>query len=142
MDVHAIIDNFRHTVTAQYFDFNGRSSRAAYWYYVLVYVLLYIVVSILESILGFGAFTQYGHDYYQVRPLTGLLSLALLLPSLGISVRRLHDTNHSGFWVLIGLIPIIGRLVLIYWYVQPGTVCANQYGDDVSGSCPISRPAG
>jgi uncharacterized membrane protein YhaH (DUF805 family) len=142
MDVHAIIDNFRRTVTAQYFDFNGRTARAGFWYYMLVYVLLYIVVSILESILGFGAITQYGNYYYQVRPLTGLLTLALLLPNLGIGVRRLHDTNHSGFWLLIGLIPIVGWLVLIYWYVQPGTVCANRYGDDVTGSCPISPPAG
>ena len=143
MDVHALIDNFRRIVTAQYFDFNGRTARSVFWYYVLVYVLLCIAVWIVESILGFGAVAQYGHYYYyQPRPLTGLLSLALLLPNLGIGVRRLHDTNHSGFWLLIGLIPVIGWLVLLYWYVQPGTVCANRYGDDTTGSCPISPPAG
>ena len=108
MDAHALIDNFRRIVTTQYFDFNGRTARPVFWYYVLVFVLLYIAVSIVESILGLDTFTPYGYYYYQPRPLTGLLWLALLLPSLGIGVRRLHDTNHSGFWVLVGLIPIVG----------------------------------
>jgi len=139
MDAHGIIDNFRHIVTKQYFDFHGRTGRAPYWYYVLVYVLLYIAVSIVESILGLGTITAPGQIYHQTRPLAGLLSLLLLLPSLGLSVRRLHDTNHSGFWIFIGLIPIVGWLVLLYWYVQPGIVCANRYGDDTSGHCPIPR---
>jgi uncharacterized membrane protein YhaH (DUF805 family) len=62
--------------------------------------------------------------------LTGLLSLALLLPYLGIAVRRLHDTDRSGWWILIGLVPIVGIILLIVWYCTAGTAGPNTYGPD------------
>lgn len=131
MDPKAIVENFRRVVTTQYFDFNGRTDRQVFWYYVLAYVVIYIVLHILESIFGFGGVSPYGYFYYyNPRPLTGLLTLALLLPSLGIGARRLHDIDRSAWWLLIGLIPIVGWLVLIYWYAQPGTSGANQFGAD------------
>ena len=55
-------------------------------------------------------------------------SLVLLLPSLAVAVRRLHDIDRSGWWYLIIVIPIIGPLVLLYWYIQPGTDGSNQFG--------------
>jgi uncharacterized membrane protein YhaH (DUF805 family) len=98
---------------------------------VLAYFVIFIVVSFLQSLLGLGSYYPgpFG-GFYSFSPLTSLLNLALLLPSLGISVRRLHDTNRSGWWVLLGVIPVVGWLVLLYWYVQPGTTGDNQYGAD------------
>jgi uncharacterized membrane protein YhaH (DUF805 family) len=128
MDVNAIIANFRHVVTKQYVDFNGRTARAPFWYYVLAYIVLYIAASILDGMFVGGGFTPYGGFYYHPQPFTGLLALALLLPGLGISVRRLHDIDRSGWWILIGIIPIVGWLLLIYWYAQPGTKGANKFG--------------
>ena len=62
--------------------------------------------------------------------LAGLFVLAVFLPYLGVSVRRLHDINRSGWWILIGFVPLVGALLLIYWYVQPGTPGKNDYGSD------------
>ncbi len=117
MDVNALIGNFRTVVTEHYFDFNGRARRQTFWYFVLVYFVIAIVLGIIQSFLNTSI-------------LTGLLSLALLLPNLGLAVRRLHDIDRSGWWILIGIIPILGWALLIYWYVQPGTAGANQFGAD------------
>ncbi len=133
MDANAIVENFRRIVTTQYIDFEGRTARDVFWYYVLAYIVLYVIASVLESILGFGALGPFGYFYYNPRPLTGLLLLALLLPSLGIAARRLHDTGRSAWWLLIGLIPLVGWLILVYWYVRPGTVGTNQFGPDPKG---------
>lgn len=129
MDVNSIIENFKNIVTKQYVDFNGRTARTPFWYYVAAYIVLYIAASILDGMFGFGAFSPYGFYYYSPRPITALLSLALLLPTLGLAVRRLHDTDRSGWWVLIGIIPVVGWLVLIYWYAQPGSSGSNKFGD-------------
>ncbi len=118
MDVNALIDNFRRIVTQHYFDFEGRARRQDFWYFVLVYVVIAVVLGIVQSIVGLGSI------------LTGLLSLALLLPNLGLAARRLHDIDKSGWWLLIGIVPIVGWVLLIYWYCQPGTAGANQYGAD------------
>jgi len=59
-----------------------------------------------------------------------IVSLGLLLPAVGASIRRMHDINRSGWWILVGLIPILGAIVLIYWFVQKGTAGPNQYGED------------
>jgi uncharacterized membrane protein YhaH (DUF805 family) len=112
------INWFMNVVTEHYFDFNGRARRAEFWWYMLVYFIIAVVLGVVQSILGIGSV------------LTGLLAIALLLPNLGVGVRRLHDTNRSGWWILIGIIPIVGWILLIYWYVQPGTSGANEFGAD------------
>lgn len=118
MDVNTLIDNFRAVVTGHYFDFEGRTRRQTFWYYMLVVFVIFLALDIVQSVLHLGY------------ALSSLLSLALLLPNLGIGARRLHDINMTAWCLLVGLIPIIGWAVLIYWYVQPGTVGANQYGAD------------
>ena len=129
MGTNSLIANFRRIVTTQYFDFNGRTRRRDFWFYILAYVLIMIVLSIIESALGLR--TSHGESgYYSSGPLTGLLGLALLLPSLGVSARRLHDADHSAWWLLLNLIPVLGWLVLLYWYVQRGTAGTNQFGAD------------
>jgi uncharacterized membrane protein YhaH (DUF805 family) len=116
MNINAIIDNFRRILTEHYVDFQGRAPRAEFWYFVLAYFVIDIVLAIIQLTLGLS------------NVLTGLFALAILLPNLGLAVRRLHDIGRSGWWILIGIIPIAGWILLIYWYAQPGTSGTNEFG--------------
>jgi len=98
MDFNKLWQNFVDTVTNHYLDFNGRMGRAQYWYYILVVFVLAIGVAIIASVT--------------TRALSSLFSLALLLPNLGMTVRRLHDTGKPGIWVLLPLIPGVLMIVL------------------------------
>jgi uncharacterized membrane protein YhaH (DUF805 family) len=106
-----------------YFQFNGRSSRGAYWWYVLAAILAGMGTGILDMAL-FSQLVEAG-----VSPINTLLSLALLIPGISLGVRRLHDVGRSGWWILIAL-TIIGILLLLFWAVQPGQRMANKFGED------------
>lgn len=108
----------------KYADFSGRAPRAEYWWFVLLYLVGYLVATILDSILGLGS------TVYTYGPITLLLALAILIPSIAVGARRLHDTGRSGWWLLIGLIPFIGAIVLLVFFVTPGQSGSNEYGDD------------
>ena len=111
----AIRDGFQKYVT-----FSGRSSRAAYWWWVLFDLLAVLVAFIVDSALG-------------TMPLFYVLTaLALFLPGLAVLVRRLHDTSRSGWWILIGLIPIVGSIVLLVFTLLP-TEGPNQWGSAPDG---------
>ncbi|MFY1696449.1 DUF805 domain-containing protein [Solwaraspora sp. WMMA2101] len=112
------------SVFTQYVGFSGRARRSEYWWFALFSLLVGIVTSILDTALG----TNFEDSTNGVIGL--LVSLALLLPSLAVAVRRLHDTDRSGWWILIGLIPIIGWIVLLVFYVQNGTPGPNRFGSD------------
>ncbi len=86
----------------KYADFNGRATRSEFWWFVLFLVLVSLGLSIISAILS------------------ALFSLAILLPSITVSTRRLHDTGRSGWWQLIGFVPIIGWIVLIVFMAQEG----------------------
>lgn len=98
-----------------YVNFSGRSNRGEYWWAFLAIFLISLGLSILDMALGIGL-------------LGGLFSLATLLPGLAIGARRLHDIDKSGWWLLIGLIPLVGFLVLIYFFVQPPNPGPNRFG--------------
>ena len=83
----------------KYADFTGRASRPEYWWYVLALCIGYLVLHIVESIVGLD------HMFLTYGPLTLLLMLGTLVPSIAAGVRRLHDTNRSGWWLLIALVP-------------------------------------
>lgn len=104
------------TVLSKYAVFTGRAVRPEYWWFFLANVILSIILTFVDrAILGF--------------PLLGpIASLGLLLPGIGVSVRRLHDIDKSGWWLLIGLIPIVGAIILIVWLVQTGTAGPNRFG--------------
>ncbi|HLS19027.1 MAG TPA: DUF805 domain-containing protein, partial [Paracoccaceae bacterium] len=107
-------------LTRRYADFQGRSRRSEFWWFVLFYCLLmaaisFVIGSISES-LG--------------STLTFLAWLGLLVPYLAVGVRRLHDIDRTGWWILIGFIPIIGAIVLIFFFVQRGTEGVNRFGPD------------
>ena len=106
------------------FDFNGRSSRAEYWWAYLMLIILYLVASVVLSVLG-----EIGLILLVV------LMLGIFIPSLSIGVRRLHDTDRSGWWYLIALIPL-ANLVLLVFFCLEGTEGANKYGEDPYGGVP------
>jgi uncharacterized membrane protein YhaH (DUF805 family) len=108
---------FLDPIQKQYADFEGRSSRKQYWMFTLYYFIIAIVLGIVTGIV-------------HLEFLGTILSLALLLPSLGLSFRRLHDINKSAWWLLISFVPLLGWLILIYFAVQPGDKGDNQYGKD------------
>ena len=100
----------------QYATFSGRARRSEYWFFYLAVTIAMIVASVLDQALGL--------NYV----LYGIVALALLLPNLATAARRLHDTNRTGWWLLIGLVPIVGAIVLIVFFVQDSTPGVNQYG--------------
>lgn len=100
----------KRALTVNYCNFQGRASRSEYWWYCLFTFVLGLILGMISDTLG------------------GIVSLALLLPGLGLGVRRLHDLNRSGWFLLLGLIPIV-NFILIYWFAQPSDPQPNQYGD-------------
>lgn len=111
----------------KYADFSGRAPRAEYWWFYLLMMIGYLIASILDSILGLGQMVgPYG-------VLAAVLALVLLVPSIAAGVRRLHDTDRSGWWWLIAFVPIVGIIVLIVFFVTQGTIGSNRFGADPYG---------
>jgi len=106
------------TVLNKYVEFSGRASRSEFWWFVLFSVIGNIITGILDEVLG------------TVAAINLLFSLAILLPSIAVGVRRLHDTDRAGWWLLLSFIPIVGWLVLLYFNVQKGTDGENRFGAD------------
>jgi uncharacterized membrane protein YhaH (DUF805 family) len=104
----------------QYADFTGRARRTEYWMFALVN---FGIAVLLELILGFTFL------YF----LTYVYSLAIFIPSLAVCVRRLHDIGRSGWWYLIGLIPVIGWILLIVWFCTDSQPGANKWGPNPKG---------
>ena len=100
----------------KYVVFRGRARRKEYWYFVLFNFIIAFVLGLIDNL--FWTYTVLGSLY----------SLAVLLPSLGVSIRRLHDTGRSGWWLLIGLIPLIGTIILLIYMVSDSQEGTNQYG--------------
>jgi len=121
---------------SKYVDFKGRARRSEYWWFFLFTVLVSIVASILDAILGtdYGGSTSGG-------VINTIASLALLLPGLAVAIRRLHDTSRVGWWILIGLIPIVGWIILIVFYVQDSHP-DNQYGPSPKASAGLPGQGG
>ena len=111
----------------RYAEFSGRSRRKEYWMFTLLLIIVNIVVGIVEASLGLAGTFGYG-------PLSLLVMLAIIVPSIAVGVRRLHDTGRSGWWMLIAFLPIIGGLVLLVFFVLEGTKGPNEYGPDPKGS--------
>jgi uncharacterized membrane protein YhaH (DUF805 family) len=121
----AISDGF-----SKYATFSGRSSRSAYWWWFLFYLLVVIGASILDAAIG-------------IPVLAALVWLVFFIPNLAVLVRRLHDTDRTGWWVLIGLIPLLGVIVLIVFAcIDSGP--PNKYGDapDGRGNLTATSPMG
>ena len=107
-------------VLRNYAEFNGRSRRSEYWYFVLFNLVVAIVLGfadgVLRKIVGFGMLGM-------------IYSLVVLVPGIAVSIRRLHDTDRSGWWLLLALVPIVG-LVLIWFMAQDSDAGTNRYGQN------------
>jgi len=113
------------TCLNKYADFNGRAARPEFWWFFLFQVVIYVVASMVHGLVYLLAF------------------LALLLPSVAVGARRMHDIGKSGWFLLLGLIPFVG-LVILYFAAQPGQAGANQYGaaPELGRDDPLGIPPG
>ena len=109
----------------RYAEFTGRSRRKGYWMWVLLANGMCIVASILDGIAGMNGMIAgvYG-------PITAVVAFGLLVPSIAVSIRRLHDTDRSGWWLLLGLVPIVGAVIVLVFMMLDGTRGANRFGAD------------
>ncbi|MBV0910904.1 DUF805 domain-containing protein [Anianabacter salinae] len=121
------------TVFSKYATFEGRASRSEYWWFALFGLVASLGLSFVDSwVLGMQS----------VQPLSSLFSLAILLPSLAVGARRLHDIGRSGWWLLILLVPLIGFLVLLYFFVQRSEGRSNIHGPVPQEAEGHTAPAG
>ena len=109
----------------KYAEFTGRAPRSELWWWLLFTLMLDIGVTIIAYLLDAP-----GGGHFFLHTLRGLLALALLLPGLGVAVRRMHDINKSGWWLLLALVPVFGAIVVLIFYCLPGTPGANRFGPD------------
>ncbi|MBS0559572.1 MAG: DUF805 domain-containing protein [Proteobacteria bacterium] len=105
---------------SKYATFSGRARRSEYWWFALFQALVNIAVYGIGQEAGGGL-------------LGNLIELALVLPALAVAVRRLHDIDRSGWWLLIGIIPVIGWIMLLIWACTQGTLGPNRFGPDPLG---------
>lgn len=117
---HGFVEAFR-TVLGRYAQFQLRARRREYWWWVLFYFLVGMTLSIVDALL----FTP---DLAEVGVLSNLFGLAVLIPTLAVTARRLHDIGRSGWWQLIGLVPILGWALMIWWLTRPSDPDDNRYG--------------
>ena len=107
-----------------YFNFSGRATRAEYWWWGLFIVPAGIVLAVVDTLTGtMGMFGDSGL-------LGGLFELGVIVPSLALGVRRLHDINRTGWWLLLIFVIVIGWIVLIVWAIKRGDDGPNKYGPD------------
>ncbi len=108
-------------VLKKYATFDGRAHRTEFWMFVLVSFIVSLVLNIVDAIIGTGGDLGGG-------VLAGIYGLAVLIPTLAVGSRRLHDIGKSGWWQLLALIPIVGVIILIVWFATKGHESENQHG--------------
>ncbi len=118
----------------KYAVFSGRSRRAEYWYFILFSTIITFIVTFIDIAVSTGT----GLD---IQLLGTLYGLAVVLPSLGVLVRRLHDTGRSGWYVFISIIPVIGMIVLLVWLATDSQSGMNQYGPNPKEANSSANPS-
>ncbi len=112
----------------KYADYSGRAPRAEYWWFALLAGVVSLVAILLDRLLGtdkvLGVADVLGNGIIYL-----VVSLALLIPALAVSVRRLHDTDRSGWWMLLAIIPVVGLVVVVFFLLK-GTNDSNRFGPD------------
>ncbi len=115
------------SVLKKYAVFEGRARRREFWMFTLFNAIFAIALSIVDMIVGLDI------GNLNIGVLNIIYSLAVLLPSLGVTVRRLHDTNRSGWWIFIGVIPFVGPIILLVLLFLDSTPRENKYGSNPKG---------
>ena len=114
-------------VLKKYLVFEGRARRKEYWFFILFNILIGIGLAIIDNMTGtLNPETGTGL-------LSGIYSLAVLIPTIAVAIRRLHDTDRSGWWLLLVFVPLIGGLVLLVFFVLDGTPGSNRFGPSPKG---------
>ena len=106
----------------KYADFSGRASRSEYWFYSLFIIILSIVTLIIDMMILYYPIEDNG-------PMSLILMVGTIVPSIAVGARRLHDVGKSGWWQLI-IITIVGIPILLYWVIIKGSITTNEYGKD------------
>ena len=120
----AIISNFMEIILGKYAQFKGRAGRSEFWMFYLVYFIIGAVFSILMNLVASISFL-----YYIILVLQVIIILGLLVPTLAVSVRRLHDIGKGGEWIFINLIPLIGSIWFLILLIKEGEKVANCFGN-------------
>lgn len=113
----------------EYATFDGRARRTEFWMFVLAYALIYIGLVLVDTVIAVAVGTP-------IFVLSGLFGLAMLIPGIAVTVRRLHDTSRSGWWVLLHFIPLVGPIVLLVFLVEDSTPMPNAYGPNPKMAVP------
>jgi len=113
----------------RYTDFSGRSRRKEYWMFVLGVIIVALVIGFVEGLLGIDGMVGGAYG-----PLSLLLVLGVIIPGIAVQVRRFHDQGKSGWFVLLGLIPLVGGIILLVFMCLEGNQGPNQYGPDPKGA--------
>ncbi len=124
--METIISNFMEIILGKYAQFTGRAGRSEFWMFYLVYFIIGAVFSILMNLVGSITFL-----YYIIVGLNILVVLGLLMPTLAVCVRRLHDIGKGGGWIFINLIPVIGSIWFLILMIKKGESITNRFGAPV-----------
>ena len=127
-----MFDWWKKVLIENYANFNGRARRSEYWYFVLVNVLMTIALGICMMITA-NNFGEESLIFIFAALFLGIFSLGMIIPSIAVSVRRLHDIGKSGWWYVLGVIPIVslvGGIILLVFYCTNGDQGPNDYGPD------------
>ncbi|MDO6590808.1 DUF805 domain-containing protein [Loktanella sp. D2R18] len=116
MDFNASLELVKKTLTTKYADFAGRAGRTEFWTFIVFSIVVNVLASVIFGMIGLGIVAT-------------VVSLALVVPSVAVTVRRLHDRDMTGWLALVGLIPLLGALWLLYTCYFEGTEGANQFGE-------------
>jgi uncharacterized membrane protein YhaH (DUF805 family) len=111
----------------------GRATRSEFWYFVLFIFLVSGILTVADGMI-------FGREYADPQLLSGIFSLGVFIPSWAVNIRRLHDIDKSGWWILLNVIPVIGSIILIYWACKPGTG-PNRYGPVPEGAAAAQAAA-
>ena len=118
--------NFQDSITNCFYNYgviNGRATRSEYWYWVLFVSLVSVFALIIDvSLLGSSIDDEF-------TPLNSIWSLVVFIPGITVTVRRLHDVNRSGWWILISFIPFVGSLIVLVLLIDKGTEGSNKFGN-------------
>ena len=118
--------NYYTGVIKKYAEFSGRARRKEYWMFYLFNIIISFIIGFVDKAAGLNISVSGG----EIGILSIIYYLFILIPSLAVSVRRLHDIDKSGWTLLLGLIPIVGSIILLVFSCKAGTVGENKYGDD------------
>ena len=120
-------------VWKKYAVFSGRARRKEYWMFSLFNMIISFGIGFVEGFMGIGGDAAWG-------PISGLYLLAVIIPSIAVTIRRLHDTDRSGWWIFIAAVPFLGALALLWFFVQEGSAGDNQYGPNPKSPLAPSAP--